>query len=248
MTVSKFDIYPAIDLRHGRVVRLQLGNPDRQTVFSDDPVEVARRWQSAGAKWLHIVNLDGAFEENGSANWAALEKIADLGIPVQFGGGLRTADAVAQAFDRGASRVILGTAALESPELVVELVTRHGGETIVAGIDAQGGHVRTRGWRTETTVSPLVLADSMRAAGVKTIIYTDISRDGVLTGVNVTATASLARNSGLAVIASGGVSSIDDVKRLRTIAAEGITGVIIGRALYEGRVDLVEAIAIATNG
>lgn len=244
----EFNIYPAIDLRHGRVVRLQLGDPARQTVFSDDPVDVAQRWAAAGASWLHVVNLDGAFDEAGAANWAALSKLTGLGLKVQFGGGLRTAADVARAIDLGVHRPILGTAALETPTLVEEVITRFGPNAIAVGIDARDGFVRTRGWQTETAVTPADLASAMRKAGVQTIIYTDINRDGILTGVNVAATADLAKISGLQVIASGGVSSLDDVVRLRQEAGRGIAGVIIGRALYEGRVDLQQAVELAAKG
>lgn len=248
MIAPDFEIYPAIDLRQGRVVRLQLGDPQRQTVFSDDPVEIAQRWLAAGASWLHVVNLDGAFGEAGRANWVALREICELGARVQFGGGLRTAADVDRAMEAGVACAVLGTAALESPRLVAELVDRYGSGRIAAGIDARAGLVRTRGWQAETGVSPLALAAEMRAVGVATIIYTDIDRDGILTGVNVAATVALARESGRRVIASGGVNAIDDVVRLRSFAVEGVAGVIIGRALYEGRVDLAAAVAVAAKG
>lgn len=248
MIAKTFEIFPAIDLRQGQVVRLQFGDPQRLTVFSADPLEVAQRWQVAGASWLHVVNLNGAFEESGQANWSALVKIAKLGMCIQFGGGLRTPADVARALDAGVTRAVLGTLALESPDLVAKLVSRYGARSIAAGIDARDGRVRTRGWQTETTVSPLELAEQMRLAGMETIIYTDISRDGVLTGVNAAATAELAKSSGLRVIASGGVNSIEDIAGLRALANEGVAGVIIGRALYEGRVDLAEAVAVAAKG
>lgn len=248
MISQPFEIYPAIDLRQGRVVRLQLGDPQRQTVFSDQPVEVARRWQRAGATWIHVVNLDGAFDEEGHANWSILNELTGLGLRVQFGGGLRTVADVERAITAGVTRVVLGTAALESPPLVAETLARFGPESIAVGIDARDGLVRTRGWQATTGVTPLVLAEAMRDAGVNTIVYTDIDRDGILTGVNVRATAELAASSGLNVIASGGVSSIRDIIDLRGVAGTGVAGVIIGRALYEGRVDLAEAIAVGAKG
>ena len=241
--MSLFDIYPAIDLRHGRVVRLELGDPTRETVFGDDPAAAARRWVDAGATWLHVVNLDGAFAEAGQANWAALRAIvAAGGAQVQFGGGLRTADDVAAALAVGVDRVVLGTAALESPDLLTEVVAEFGAARVAVGIDARDGRVRVRGWQAESAFSPLDVAVLARDASVRTIIYTDIARDGVLTGVNGTATAALAAASGLDVIASGGAHDLDDVTRLLALAPSAapgrLSGVIIGRALYDGRIDL----------
>jgi phosphoribosylformimino-5-aminoimidazole carboxamide ribotide isomerase len=243
-----FDIYPAIDLRGGHVVRLQLGDPGRQTMYSDDPVEIARRWQDAGATWLHVVNLDGAFDETGPANWQVLPAMAKVGMKVQFGGGLRSTADVTRAFDAGVRRVVLGTAALESPALVDEVMARFGREAIAVGIDAQDGRVRTRGWQTGTDVSPFELGRAMHDRGVETVIFTDISRDGILAGVNVDSTLVLAESTGLAVIASGGVRALADVEALLAKAHPGIVGVIIGRALYEGRVDLAQAIALTRKG
>lgn len=240
-----FDIFPAIDLRRGQVVRLQLGDPNRQTVFSNDPVETAKRWLDAGARWIHVVNLDGAFAEEGRANWLALEKLGRLETQVQFGGGLRSLEDMGKAMDYGVSRVILGTAALENPELVSASIARYGPDRVAVGIDARDGRVRTRGWQNETAATPTDLARAMGRLGVRTIIYTDISRDGVLGGVNTPATVALASNSGLSVIASGGVKSLDDVAELAPFASSGVAGVIIGRALYEGRVDLAAALALA---
>ncbi|HOU40498.1 MAG TPA: HisA/HisF-related TIM barrel protein [Promineifilum sp.] len=251
--MTGFDIYPAIDLRRGRVVRLELGDPARETVFGDNPAAMAGRWRDAGARWLHVVNLDGAFAEAGAANWAALAAIvAAGGVRVQFGGGLRTLDDIAAALDSGAARVVLGTAALASPELLAAAVARFGPERVAAGIDARDGRVRVRGWQTETAVTPAALALSARAAGVTTVITTDIARDGVLTGVNAEATAALAAASGLAVIASGGARDLGDVARLLALAptaAPGrLAGVILGRALYDGHIDLAAALARAEAG
>jgi phosphoribosylformimino-5-aminoimidazole carboxamide ribotide isomerase len=240
-----FDIFPAIDLRRGQVVRLQLGDPNRQTVFGNDPVETAKRWLDAGARWIHVVNLDGAFAEDGRANWLALEKLGRLGAQVQFGGGLRSLDDMGKAMDYGVSRAILGTAALENPELVSASIARYGPDRVAVGIDARDGRVRTRGWQNETAATPADLARAMGELGVRTIIYTDISRDGVLGGVNTPATVALALNSGLSVIASGGVKSLEDVAELAPFTSSGVAGVIIGRALYEGRVDLAAALALA---
>lgn len=240
-----FDIYPAIDLRHGRVVRLQHGDPARQTVFDDDPAAAARRWLDAGATWLHVVNLDGAFGEEGRDNRAALARLADLGARLQFGGGLRAMADVDAALAAGVARVVLGTAALENPTLLNQAIATFGPERVAVGIDARDGRVRVRGWQTATNTTPAALAEAAGATGVRTLIYTDIARDGVLSGVNATATAALAAGSGLDVIASGGVRDLDDIARLRagTVAPGRIVGVIIGRALYDGRIDLAQAIA-----
>lgn len=243
-----FDIYPAIDLRHGRVVRLQHGDPNRQTVFSDNPVEIAKHWIHCGAKWLHVVNLDGAFSEKSRANWAALEKLVSLPARVQFGGGLRALQDVEAALAAGVQRVVLGTVAHEDPDMVTEVVARFGANRVAAGIDVRDGRVRTRGWQTDTQASPVDLARAMANRGVRTIIFTDISRDGVLSGVNWAATEALATTTGLDVIASGGVNSLADVVRLRESAPQGIAGVIIGRALYEGQIDLAAAVDLVKEG
>ena len=240
-----FIIYPAIDLRNGRVVRLQYGDPNKQTIFGDDPAAMGRKWVDAGAEWLHVVNLDGAFDEAGAANWAALPTLTNLGAQVQFGGGIRSLADVERALAAGASRVILGTAAVENPDLVAQAIAQFGSDQIAVGIDARDGVVKTRGWQKGTETSPQQLAQQMKTLGVHTIIYTDISRDGVLTGVNADATAQLAQASGLNVIASGGVASIEDVQRCLDLSAKGIAGVIIGRALYDGKINLKEAISNA---
>lgn len=242
---EEFIVYPAIDLRHGHVVRLERGDPERQTVFGDDPRAVAETWVAAGATWLHLVNLDGAFEEGGAANWEALPALSALGAKVQFGGGLRTLHDVERAFTRGAARVLLGTAAVENPELIEEAVARFGAGRVAVSLDARDGMVRTRGWQAQGGVDALALARKMRALGVTTAVHTDISRDGVFAGVNAAASAELAQASGLRVIASGGVASVADVRRAAACTEQGVVGVIAGRALYEGRLDLAEALEAA---
>lgn len=239
-----FTIYSAIDLRSGRVVRLQYGDPDKETVFSDDPVAMGQRWIDAGASWLHVVNLDGAFDEAGAANWVALPVLAALGAQVQFGGGIRTLTDVQRALDAGAARVILGTAAIENPELVHAAVARFGAAHVVVGIDARNDRVQTRGWVQDTAVTPAQLGQQMKTLGVETVIYTDINRDGVLTGINAQATAALSQATGLHVIASGGVASLADIHRCADLAGQGIVGVITGRAIYDGRINLKEAFKI----
>ena len=243
-----FTIYPAIDLRGGKVVRLNEGDPARMTSYSDDPAETARRWLEAGAGWLHVVNLDGAFGETDEANRIALESILKLGMRVQFGGGLRSLDAIQRALELGVKRVVLGTITIEQPEVVADALSRFGAEQIAVGIDARDGLVRTRGWKDNSGVSALDLALQMRslrqtqgdALGLRTVIFTDIRRDGLRSGLNIAAARELSEHSGLDVIASGGVNTIEDVV---TAKYANLAGVIIGRALYEGVIDLKEALA-----
>lgn len=240
MTV-RFELYPAIDLRHGRVVRLEEGDPARQTIFGDDPVAVAAQWASQGARWLHVVNLDGAFDESGRENWAILADLAALDVPVQFGGGLRLLDDIARALDAGAARVVLGTAAIERPELVSQALTRFGDRAIAVGIDARDGRVRSHGWQQAGGLSAETLGRRLRALGVRTAVHTDISRDGLLAGANVAASAALAQATGLEIIVSGGAASLEEVDHALVHAGEGIAGLIIGRALYDGKIRLAEA-------
>ena len=239
------DIYPAIDLRHGQVVRLELGDPQRQTTFSSDPLQIAKKWVATGATWLHIVNLDGAFDESGLQNWQTLAQLAGAGARIQFGGGLRSLKDMARAFNLGIDRVILGTVAVEEPDIVADAIRFFGPERVAVGIDARDGKVKIRGWQSETISSPIELGMQMSALGVRTVIFTDISRDGVLTGVNVDATRELARETGLNVVASGGVASLEDVRQVVDGAEDGLSGLIIGRALYDGNIDLGQALKLA---
>jgi phosphoribosylformimino-5-aminoimidazole carboxamide ribotide isomerase len=243
--MTQFTIFPAIDLRHGQVVRLQHGDPGRQTTFSADPPATARRWADAGAHWLHVINLDGAFEEGGAANWEVLPRLAEVGPRLQFGGGMRNLEDVQRALDAGAARVILGTLAVENPELLRRAISRFGPQKILVALDARDGLIRTRGWRATGGVSAVELARRVAADGVTTVVHTDIARDGVLTGVNAQASAALARETGLQAIASGGVASLKDVRRTMALAADGVVGLIAGRALYEGALDLSEALRLA---
>jgi phosphoribosylformimino-5-aminoimidazole carboxamide ribotide isomerase len=225
-------VIPAIDLRGGRCVRLYQGDFERETVVGDDPVAMARHWQAAGARLLHLVDLDGA-REGRPVHLPLVGRIrAALDIPIELGGGPRTAEDVAAMLAAGADRVILGTVALEQPALVAAMIERHGPDRIVLGLDAREGQVATRGWQATSEVAALTLARKMAALGVRTVIYTDIARDGTLTGPNVAATGSLARASGLGVIASGGVSRRADLAALA--AQSGVIGAIVGRALYTG--------------
>jgi phosphoribosylformimino-5-aminoimidazole carboxamide ribotide isomerase len=237
-----WDVYPAIDLRRGRVVRLMQGDPERETEYGRDPLRVAQRWLRAGARWLHVVNLDGALDEEAGGNWAALGKIAGAGARVQFGGGLRDFAGVSRALELGVSRVVLGTAAVEDPGLVARSLATFGVERIAVGIDARDGVVRTHGWQRGAGVDAASLGREWAARGVRWAVFTDVTRDGTGGGLNVAATGRLARLAGLQVIASGGVSTLDDVQR--AYRAE-LSGVIIGRALYEGAIRLEDALRIA---
>ena len=234
-----FTIYPAIDLRGGKVVRLKEGDPARMTSYSDDPVETAQRWLDAGATWLHVVNLDGAFGESDNVNLDALESILELEPRVQFGGGMRSLDSIERVLDLGVSRAILGTIAIEQPDVIADTLRRFGAKRIAIGIDARDGLVRTRGWKEGSGIKAVDLALQMRTFGLDTVIFTDIRRDGLGSGLNIPSTRELAEQSGLDVIASGGVHTMEDV-----IAAKeaGLAGTIIGRALYEGTIDLKEAL------
>ncbi|HEX9838123.1 MAG TPA: 1-(5-phosphoribosyl)-5-[(5-phosphoribosylamino)methylideneamino]imidazole-4-carboxamide isomerase [Anaerolineales bacterium] len=234
-----FTIYPAIDLRDGKVVGLKEGDPARITMYSDNPSEMARHWLNAGAGWLHVVNLDGAFGESDDSNRAALESILKVAkeydAQVQFGGGMRSLDAIERAIDLGVSRAVLGTIAIEKPDVVATALKKSGAEKVAVGIDARDGLVRVRGWKDGSGVSARELAFQMRTLGLRTVIFTDVSRDGLGSGLNIAATKELAEVSGLNVIASGGVSTLLDVMAAREA---NLAGVIIGRALYEGTIDL----------
>lgn len=234
-----FIIYPAIDLRGGKVVRLKEGDPARMTSYSDDPAQTAQHWLGLGAQWLHVVNLDGAFGETDDANHNTLKEILKLGAQVQFGGGLRSLHAIETALSLGVSRVVLGTVAVEQPDLVGDALLKFGSEKIAVGIDARDGLVRVRGWKDDSGISATGLALQMRTLGLRTVIFTDVSRDGLGSGLNIAATRELAHISGLDVIASGGVHALSDV-----IAAKeaGLSGAIVGRALYEGTIDLKAAL------
>lgn len=238
-------LFPAIDLKDGACVRLYKGAMDRATVFNDSPADQAARFKAAGCRWLHVVDLNGAFAGR-PVNAAAVEAIlAALGneVPVQLGGGIRDHATIDLWLDKGVRRVILGTVALRDPDLVKEACRRHPGR-IAVGIDARDGRVAVEGWAETSDLSALDLALKFEDVGVAAIIYTDIDRDGALTGVNVEATARLAERLTTPVIASGGVSSLDDLRALKQHEDAGIAGVISGRALYDGRLDLADALAV----
>jgi phosphoribosylformimino-5-aminoimidazole carboxamide ribotide isomerase len=239
-------VIPAIDLKGGRCVRLYQGDMDRATVYSDDPVATALRWQNEGAERLHVVDLDGAVSGAG-VNTAVIEQICQaLTIPVQVGGGIRTVEAATHLFSRGVSRIILGTVAYRQPEVVAAACQKFPGR-ITVGIDARAGKVAIQGWTEATELDAITLAKRCADMGVSEIVYTDISRDGTEQGVNLDATAALARAVPLPIIASGGVASLTDIERLAPLESAGIAGVIVGKALYTGAVKLAEAIALAKS-
>jgi phosphoribosylformimino-5-aminoimidazole carboxamide ribotide isomerase len=240
--MREFVIYPAIDLRSGQVVRLKQGQPDQQSQYSSNPTEIAQGWLNAGAQWLHVVNLDGAFEEDANKNQAALRSI--LGVcgdraKVQFGGGIRSLESIAQALEWGVARAILGTAAIQSLAFTQATLERFGAERLAFALDAADGELMTRGWQEKSGVGLLSFAQSLAEAGAGTLIYTNIHKDGMQTGVDWQVTAQLAGDTGLEVIASGGVATLEDIKNVK---AAGIHGVIIGRALYEKNFTLQEAL------
>jgi phosphoribosylformimino-5-aminoimidazole carboxamide ribotide isomerase len=266
-------VFPAIDLRAGRCVRLRQGRASDETIFDNDPAAAARRWVAQGARWLHIVNLDGALAADGDDGSLPggrgatdaerpspqhvpadlplnLQRLAEIrrAVPdaaIQFGGGVRSLATIELVLALGATRVVIGTAAALRPALLSEAARHFGAERIVAGIDAREGRVATHGWQRTSGVAAEELGHAVCAQGVLRAVYTDISRDGMLSGVAAEATAALARTTGLRVIASGGVASPDDIRRLLPYAAAGIEGVIVGQALYTGAVLLPELIQIA---
>ena len=242
-----FTVYPAIDLRGGKVVRLKEGDLARMTSYSDDPAETAQRWLEAGAGWLHVVNLDGAFDEKDDINHDALKSILNVSKSfesnVQFGGGMRSLEMIEGALSLGVSRVVLGTIAIENPDVVMEALKQFGAKKIAVGIDARDGLVRVRGWKENSGISATDLALQMKTLGLQTLIFTDISRDGLGSGLNIESTRALADASGLDIIASGGVHTIDDAI---TAKEAGLAGCIIGRALYEGTINLSETLQVAS--
>jgi phosphoribosylformimino-5-aminoimidazole carboxamide ribotide isomerase len=243
MENKAFIVFPAIDLSNGQVVRLKEGDPLRETAYSTDPAAVARRWLDAGARWLHVVNLDGAFDRSDTANRQALDAIlhAARGYPasVQFGGGMRSLEGVQQALELGVNRAVVGTLAVEQPDVVAQAVARWGSERVGASLDARDGIVKVRGWQQGSGITTLDAAQRLSEAGIVWLVFTDISRDGLQTGINLPATLELSEKSGLKVIASGGVRGPEDVRQAR---AAGLAGAIVGRALYEGTVRLEEVI------
>ena len=237
-------LYPAIDLKEGRCVRLLRGEMSAATVFNEDPAAQAKSFADAGCRWLHLVDLDGAFAGK-PVNAASVEAILkEVRVPAQLGGGIRDLPTIEAWLGKGIARIILGTAALTNPDLVREGCRKFPGKVAV-GIDARGGKVAVEGWAKTSEMMALDLARRVEDAGAAAIIFTDIDRDGALAGVNVAATAALAQALKTPVIASGGVAALDDIAALKAHESEGVAGAILGRALYDGRVDLKAALAMA---
>ena len=233
-------LFPAVDILNGQSVRLLRGKFDDVTVYGD-PVEMAKKWVGQGAEFLHIVDLNGA-RDGKSDNFPVIKKIVEsVDVPVQLGGGIRTLEDIKTRLSSGVARVILGTACCGNPDIVKKAVETFGAEKIVAGIDAKDGKVAVRGWEESADVAPYELGAKMRSLGLKYVVFTDISRDGALGGVNVSSCAEMAKKTGLCVIASGGVSCLDDLKKLEN---ENMYGAILGKALYENKFDVREALEI----
>lgn len=239
-------LFPAIDLKDGQCVRLKLGDMDQATVYNDSPGAQAKAFEDQGFKWLHVVDLNGAFAGE-SVNGAAVEEILSATKnPVQLGGGIRTLEHIAAWIEKGLSRVILGTIAVRDPELVKQACREFPGK-IAVGIDAKGGKVAVEGWAEASELGIVELAKEFEGAGVSSIIYTDIDRDGILVGINWQSTLDLANSVSIPVIASGGLASMEDIKIMASAEAQILEGAISGRALYDGRIDPKEALAALAN-
>lgn len=234
-TVTPFTIFPAIDLRNGKVVRLAQGDPARQTVFGEDPRAWAERWQAEGAAWLHVINLSGAFGEDAGANFNALKNILATGLKVEYGGGLRDEASIQAALEAGVERVFLGTAAIRDPALVERAIAKYGPGHIAGDIGVKDGKVSIRGWQEATSLDVSEAGRRLRGLGLEWCVLTDVSRDGVESGANLALALSLQNESRLKVVASGGVSSLEEVQKARQA---GLAGIILGRALYDGRISL----------
>lgn len=232
-------LYPAIDIIGGQAVRLVQGDYDKETVYDKDPVAVAKKWEAAGASFIHVVDLDGALD----GQWANKEVITaiaqEVNVPVQTGGGIRSLEDIEERLNAGISRVILGTVAVKQPEIVAHAVTKFGSDKIVVGIDAKDGMVAIHGWEEVSEMTALALCQAAKSVGVSTIVYTDIAKDGMMQGPNIEQTQYLVEATGMDIIASGGVSSYEDLSHVRACGAEGV---IIGKALYTNAIDLAKAI------
>ncbi len=238
-------IYPAIDLRQGKVVRLREGDPQQQTIFSDDPISTAQEWIDQGARWVHMVNLDGAFSE-ANDNLHILEAVAALDVKIQFTGGLRDIAALRSARDAGADRLAIGTMAVRDPASVHKVIELFGVEGICVALDARDGKVVTHGWTALSDYSPIALGTRLHEMGARHALYTDVKRDGGLSGVNIADTVALAKQTGLRVIASGGLNNLSDIVELAE--SKAVAGAVIGMALYQGKFTLAEALAAARGG
>lgn len=239
--MTEFQIIPAVDLRQGQCVRLLKGKRDQETVYGNEPVRMARRWEDQGAGRLHIIDLDGAFEGESENKPVIKQMIRALDIPCQVGGGIRSHEAVEQLLEAGADRVIIGTAGIKNPAFLENLVDRHGPEPVVAGVDCRDEEVLASGWEEGSELNMFEWADRLEEHGVRRTIYTNIERDGTEEGPDVDRTRELVERSNLRVVASGGVGSLDHLRSLARLDLDRLEGVIVGRALYEGTFDIPEA-------
>ncbi len=235
MITDTFLILPALDLRGGKVVRLAQGDPTRQTTYGDDPLVWAERWKSAGAAWSHVVNLDGAFSEDAVANIQVLQRLLTLGLKIEFGGGVRDRASIERLLDLGVERLCLGTAAIQDPAMVDWAIGQYGPARIVADIAVRDGQVMTKGWQESTPLTALDLGNRFRNQGIETCVLTDVRRDGVGVGIDPASAVALQQATGLQVVASGGVSRLDEIQAARQAH---LAGIILGRALYEGKIIL----------
>ena len=238
-------IYPAIDLRGGKVVRLRKGDPERQTVYSNNPVDTALKWIDQGAEWIHMVNLDGAFDF-ANQNLRILESVARLDIKLQFAGGVRDKNAMRTALDCGASRLMIGTLAVQNPDALLDAVYQFGSDKIGVALDARDGMITTHGWTEQSSRTPLELGSWFRCKGVEHALYTDVTRDGMLSGANIEGTIALAMETELQVIASGGVSDLTEIGHLAK--SKVVAGVVVGMALYQKKFSLADALLAVKEG
>jgi phosphoribosylformimino-5-aminoimidazole carboxamide ribotide isomerase len=242
----KFTIYPAIDMRGGKCVRLLQGDYEKETVYGDSPFEMAKKFAGEGAEWIHMVDLDGAKDGKRVNNEFVIKAAKELGVNVQIGGGIRTEEDINHYLENGVARVIIGSIAVSNPEFAEEMVKKYGSR-IAIGLDAKNGLVATHGWLNTSEVTAVELGKRFADAGAETFIFTDIATDGTLAGPNVEATRQLAIETGKSVIASGGVSSLDDLKALKSLRADGVSGAIVGKAIYEGRFSVKSALEMGNE-
>ncbi|MBT2643503.1 1-(5-phosphoribosyl)-5-[(5-phosphoribosylamino)methylideneamino]imidazole-4-carboxamide isomerase [Bacillus sp. ISL-41] len=241
-----FTIYPAIDMRGGKCVRLLQGDYDKETVYGDSPFVMAKKFADEGSKWIHMVDLEGARDGKRVNDKFVIQAAKDLGVNIQIGGGIRSENDINHYLDNGVTRVIIGSIAVSNPEFAEEMVRKYG-EKIAIGLDAKNGFVATHGWLNTSEVSAVELGKRFADAGAETFIFTDIATDGTLTGPNVEATRQLALETGKSVIASGGVSSLDDLAALRQLREDGVSGAIVGKAIYEGRFSVKSALEVGVS-
>lgn len=239
--MSTFDIYPAIDLRDGKCVRLIQGDYNKETVYGDSPIDMARQFVDAGARWIHMVDLDGAKEKKPVNDSHVIQVAQQLDVKVQVGGGIRTKETVQYYLEQGVDRVILGSVAVQNPDFAKEMLATYK-EKIAIGLDARDGYVAVNGWLETSEQTAVALGKEMAKHGAETFIFTDIATDGMLSGPNIDAIVTLAKETGTEVIASGGVSNIEDIEKLSQHRTDGIIGAIVGKAIYTGKVDVKEAI------